>query len=135
MADITNMWNSWKALLNGTADWPTVIGPSAISAFSPKIRVKTEDLVRKADQVDGLLNELSRDFGELAQIIQRSSSYWIGDAGNRYRADYKKQDDEIQDVIRRLRRFPNNLRQIAGVYKAGEEQAKATAAALPKDIL
>ena len=64
---------------------------------------------------------LNQKAGEVEKhVVQKSKGYWIGDAGNMHRQNYSEQQDNIEQVLRRLGEHPGDLRAIAQTYTATE---------------
>ncbi|MBR0091355.1 MAG: hypothetical protein IJP92_06630 [Lachnospiraceae bacterium] len=99
------------------------------------VRVATQILAAKAESVDTLLNMMEQDFRLLGTVISRTSSYWTGEMSDEYRRDYLMRHEEIVEMMERLRRFPVELRTIAGIYNDSDAAIAATGSALPVDVL
>ena len=68
-------------------------------------------------------------------LVDKSSGYWIGEAGEMHRKNYADQKDNIDTILRRLSEHPGDLRAIAQTYTTVELKTQEIAANLPGDVL
>ncbi len=94
------------------------------------IKVKSDELVNTADALLIKINRASACCDELSRIIDRTSGYWIGEAGDFHRNMYNSQKDAINTMFRRLKEHPTDLKAIAGNYDIGEQKNISTTDAL-----
>lgn len=97
------------------------------------IKVKTEELVSTAGDVEQKIQNLEQMFQRVEQTVQASRSYWDGEGRSAYWSAYQKKMQIIQTALRRFRENVTDLREIAGVYEAGEREAAAINTALRVD--
>lgn len=100
-----------------------------------KIRVDTEALKGKAGTVSGLVSRMESQLDELNRMIERTSVYWIGEGGNAKREDYAKKRVIVETMVRRLREYPEDLLQMAGIYEDAENEAVQLPQSLPTDVI
>ena len=54
-------------------------------AGSIDIKVKTEELVNQAEAVRKLAEDMKKRFQHMEELMSRTNSYWIGEAGEKHR--------------------------------------------------
>lgn len=98
--------------------------------------VTPEALYTKSEQVLTAINSMKSEFDGIKSIMNKTASYWIGDAGDAYRKSYKEQEPEIDTIFKRLMEHVTDLNQIAGQYVQAEQKAQALAQeSLPADVI
>lgn len=101
-----------------------------------ELKVTPEQLNIKAGEVEGYVSQMKQHFDAMKILVEKSSAYWIGEAGNLHRKNYEKQIENIDTMIRRLREHPNDLRAIAQTYTNVELRVNETIIQeLPGNIL
>lgn len=80
-----------------------------------EIRVEPKDLISKAGSVSESIGRMQNRLEEIGNIIRRTESYWIGEAGEQHRKMYFDQEAAQTEIMQRLGRHPNNLLIIAGL--------------------
>ena len=93
-----------------------------------------ERLREKADQVSQEIRAMTDAFGELVEVISRTSHYWIGEAGDHYRTLYTENKKEIEEILKRLGEHPEWLLQKAQIRER-EGQDEMRPVPLPGDII
>ncbi len=99
------------------------------------IKVNTAQLNSKADTVTTEINNMNKCFEQLESIINKTASYWIGEAGDEHRKLYSEQKDNIDIIMRRLKEHPVDLRTMAGTYEATEREVTAIGNSLSGDVI
>ena len=99
------------------------------------LKVTPQQLKIKADQVSKEVDEMTKAFAQLAQIVSRTSHYWIGEAGDAHREIYEKNKDDIEVILRKLREHPTDLLMMAGVYEETEIKVENISMQLPEDVI
>lgn len=100
-----------------------------------KIKVSTDVLVNKADAVSQSIRQMENCFDEMESIINRTVSYWIGEAGDMHRKLYKDELPNIEEMMRRLKEHPIDLNAIAQNYSITEQRVIEISNALAGDII
>lgn len=104
-------------------------------AYQVKLKVEPNTLRSTASDVSRFTSALDRSFGELQNIVGRTSSYWVGAAGDQYRRDFAEQKTEAEDILRYLKKYPTDLMTMAGIYVEVESSNTQIIGALSSDIL
>lgn len=100
-----------------------------------QIKVDSAVLKAKADSVSASIRQMAEYFERLETIINRTSYYWIGEAGDLHRKLYKDQKQQIEEMMKRLKEHPKDLVTIAQTYDTAEAEIQSIAAELPGDII
>ena len=82
-----------------------------------EIKADPAVITAKADQVSRAIQNLDNTFQELDRLIQRTSMYWNGPAAEHFRALFNEEKPNIEDILKRLREHPGELKQMANNYQ------------------
>ena len=99
------------------------------------IKVKTEELLSKADTVKTKVDNMQTVIDDTERLLSGTASYWIGDAGDKKRRDFMSRKKDADEVIKRLREYPEDLLKMAGIYDAAEKENIEKPAGLPTDFI
>lgn len=100
-----------------------------------QMKVETSVLKSTAAEVRSLTRTLQEDFDALQVQVRQTSRYWIGQAGDQYRREFDSQKQETSEILTLLRKYPDDLLSMAGIYDRTETVNVQSAAVLPSDIL
>ena len=100
-----------------------------------ELQVSSETLRDQAREVERRIDAMKLRFDEMDGILRRTRGYWIGAAAEIYRTTYEKDREEVRASLQRLRRFPGELMEIAGIYVKTEESVTGEASMLRTDVL
>ena len=100
-----------------------------------QIKVTTEVLKAKADEVSKKISNMRSYFEEVENVITGTNGYWIGEAGDLHRKLYNDQKDKIEEIFKRLEEHPKDLVAIALNYEDVETRVEELSKALPGDII
>ena len=106
-----------------------------MDASNTTIKVTTEILSAKANDAAERINILERCLEDIRSTVENTKGYWIGEAGEKCRQQYEKQQDMVSEVLKRLKKQPQTLLSIAGVYSNTENTAREVSMILPGDAL
>ena len=99
------------------------------------LRVTPEALKTKANEVEGQIKALETEFNTIQDLVSRTSGYWIGEAGERARAEFESQREDIDTILKRFKEHPIDLMKMAGVYDEAVQAALAQNQTLETDII
>lgn len=99
------------------------------------IKVNPEVLVQKSGEVSADIKKLSTCFDDLERIVNRTSYYWIGEAGDMHRKLYQEQKENVDEMMRRLEEHPRDLLDIAQKYVDVENVAGTIANELSGNVI
>lgn len=99
------------------------------------IKVNTQVLVDKASEATKSISQMETCFENLQAIINRTSYYWIGEAGDKHRKLYNDQKENIEEMLKRLKEHPRDLVAIAQNYDTTEVALQELANELPGDVI
>lgn len=108
----------------------------AVSTYSDlSFLVTPEQLYTKAEQVSSEISSMKGRFDSMKSVIEKTSSYWIGDAGDHYREVYSEQEPSLEEMFARLSEHVTDLQTIAGQYVTTEKMVQNMTQALPADVI
>lgn len=99
------------------------------------IKVDSAVLGSKAQEVSGKIANMANCFDQMERIINRTSYYWLGEAGELHRKMYRDQKSQVDEMMKRLREHPADLTAIAQTYESTEKEVQAMAVELPGDVI
>ncbi|MBE5961763.1 MAG: WXG100 family type VII secretion target [Lachnospiraceae bacterium] len=98
-------------------------------------KVTPEVLEQKANTVSSKITSMLREFQNMKNTVTKSSSYWIGDAGDLHRKVYGEKEPDIEEIFLRLKEYVTDLQQIARQYTQTENEVKDVVQALQDDVI
>lgn len=96
-----------------------------------EIVVEDQVLERKADEFTKAITAMDQAFEGIRSMVNETSGYWEGEAGDSCRSMFFEEQEEILRIIERLRDHPAHLLQIAGLVKSNEQRLTEASAGLP----
>lgn len=99
------------------------------------IKVQPEILAQKSQEVSTGIRKLSSCFDDLERIVNRTSYYWAGEAGDRHRRLYREQKGNVDEMMRRLKEHPKDLLEISQNYMQTEKTVETIANELSGDVI
>ena len=97
--------------------------------------VTPQELIQKAEAMEQAIVSLKKDYADLKSLINRTSGYWIGGGGDSCRRMFMDRQEELEEMLERMRDHPEKLLNIAVVYRSGEEKIVQEHMRLPVDFL
>ena len=73
-----------------------------------------------ASELEKRISTLVRTFDEMFTRVQNTQHYWLGDASEEYRKQFKNDRPEVDTAFRRMQEHVTDLRSMAGVYIGAE---------------
>ncbi|MBR0208931.1 MAG: WXG100 family type VII secretion target [Oscillospiraceae bacterium] len=104
-------------------------------AIAGTLTVTPEALKAQSGAVENARKRMQSSFDDLRALIEGSSGYWVGDAGEMHRQMYMSRIGKVEEMLARYREHVVDLQIMAGVYTEAEAQATAAAEALPPSTL
>lgn len=104
-------------------------------ASGMRLKVKTEELVTAASEVQTRIDAMRRLFDTAGDIVRKSSSYWEGSGQTAYLRAYQTKYDSVENALRFFESHVRNLQTMAGVYEAAEAAASAAVETLQEDVI
>lgn len=99
------------------------------------IKVNTAVLNDKAQAVSRSVTNMANCFEQLERIINATSYYWIGEAGDMHRKMYQDHKEQIDEMFKRLKEHPTDLMTIAQTYVAVDKEVQSLESELPGDVI
>lgn len=102
-----------------------------------ELLVTPDQLNTKAAEVEKKVAKMRERFDSMQRIVMdRSKSYWQGEAGDQHRKNYEEQLSNIESALNRLSEHPGDLRTIAQKYSDTELKIEnLVMSELPGDVL
>ena len=99
------------------------------------LKVSPEEMQAAASELSGYVSTMNDCFREMKATMERSASYWVGEAGDAHRQMYQEQVAQTEEIIARYTEHVRDLNTMAGVYTEAELSAQMLADELPMSIL
>ena len=77
----------------------------------------------------------SAAYEAMRRRVRNMSSYWLGDAGDAYRELFLETEDDMDQILKRFREHPGDLRTMAGIYRQAESEQTEIGQAVPNDLI
>lgn len=104
-------------------------------ALTGQIIVTTEQLRTQANVVRQELGNMQSQFDHIKGLIDGSSRYWIGEAGDAHRKQYTSRISSVEEMFKKYAEHVKDLEEMAGVYEIAEQAASSAADSLPMSLL
>lgn len=98
-------------------------------------KVTPQILRAKMDETMSRITDVKNKIAQFEGIVQRSSSCWSGEAGDRYRQSFLEFKPEIEEIIEVWRTHVADLGTIAGIYEQAETTNETNSGVLPIDVI
>lgn len=98
-------------------------------------KVTPQILRAKMDETVSRITDVKNKITQFEGIVRRSSSCWVGEAGNRYRQSFSEFKPEIEEIIEVWKSHIMDLGTIAGVYEQTETTNETNSGILPVDVI
>lgn len=99
------------------------------------LKVTPEVLTAKSTEVANKVNSMRRHFDDLKALIDKTSGYWIGEAGDKHRKMYQDLESDVEEILKRLGEHPVDLVTIAQKYSDVELKIEQEIQSLPSDVI
>ncbi len=99
------------------------------------IKVNTAVLEARAEGAEKKIRTVENCFEEIGEIVNRSVSYWEGEAGDAHRREYAEYLEVVKESLTRFQENVTDLRKIAGIYRENEQANTETSNELPADVI
>ncbi len=86
------------------------------------ILVDTSTMIAKSNTVASVISDMEKTFGELQRVVSKTSSYWVGDAGDHHRKMFQEEQDDIVFILTRLKEHPEDLKLMANNFQTTERK-------------
>lgn len=88
------------------------------------LRVTPDQLRSKAAEVSGSLDNIEKDLNSLKEAMDRTSGYWKGEAGTKYRSSFEEKMGNASSALGQLKGYPERILRITETYIEGESGIK-----------
>ncbi len=87
------------------------------------LKVSPDELKAAANKINSEIADLKAGWGQLAQTVLHAKGYWSGEAGYAHQKQFQQYGQDVERIIARLRKHPDDLMAMAGLYEATETEA------------
>ena len=84
------------------------------------LRYDTARLESAASTLKDRIKAAETSYDNVMTIVRNTSRYWIGEAGNEHRRAFLEERDDIDEILVRLKEYPDDLLKIAGLMEETE---------------
>ena len=100
-----------------------------------QLKVDPDVLKSKSQEITSQIGKIENYWNRIHDTISNSNSYWQGEASDYHRKYLKDNDDDVKNLLKRLKEHPRDLQTMAGIYVEAENTASQMASALPDDVI
>lgn len=97
--------------------------------------VDTARLISAAGTLKEKIQKAETSYNNVMTIVKNTNRYWIGQAGDEHRSAFLDQQDDIDQILVRLKEHPDDLLKIAGVYEEAEKETETIASSPMIDLI
>lgn len=91
------------------------------------VKVDAAILQEKGEEAFLKLQTYQRELEQIHSVIQDSGRFWIGKAGDLYRASMQNQVANAMEILQEFSEYPKELLRYAGIYSETISQTEALA--------
>ena len=99
------------------------------------LKVKPQELKSKANSISSSISSVEKELNNIGNVILGKKKYWEGDASNQHQKYYSTIQEDIPNVLNRLKEHPKELLVMADIYDDAEETNEQLANTLPVNII
>lgn len=99
------------------------------------IRTSPEALTAASEYISKKAALIETAFSELRAKVQKTSSFWTGDAADLHRSLFEEQLPTMESVVSRFKGQAARLQQIASNYAEGKAFAVTNVEDLPNNVI
>lgn len=99
------------------------------------LKVTPEVMKNKADIMEKQVENIEKHWNDIKKTVNNSKFYWEGDASDIHRKYITDIEEEVNDVIKRLKEHPRDLLTMANLYDSTEEKIIQQTTSLPDDVI
>lgn len=103
--------------------------------FFSSLKVDPEVMRQKSVTVGDKINKMKNAFEDLEVTVNKTSNYWIGEAGDAHREYFNSAKPEIENMLKRLAEHSKELAEMAATYSTAEQEVTQLAEDLPFDVI
>lgn len=103
--------------------------------FLSSLKVDPEVMRQKSVAVTFKINKMQKAFTELETTVNKTNSYWIGEAGDAHREFFNSSKPEIEEIFKRLSEHARELGEMAATYSNVEREVTQISEDLPSDVI
>ena len=100
-----------------------------------ELQVSPEQMNQTATEIMSKIDNVQSLFANTSDRIRSTARYWEGDVGDVRRRSYENKQDDVDNMIKMLKRYVLELRMMAMNYNLAESVVSQISEALPTDVL
>ncbi len=129
------MSRKWRTLSARSGSEPYTSRNNMAIQGNVEIKVKDDALLSAASTLKDRISDMRSSYDKVMEIVQKTGGYWIGLAGDAHRSAFLEQQDDIDQIVRRLSEHPDDLLKIANLYVEAEKKSAEVPASLGADLI
>ena len=90
-----------------------------------KMNVLPNELDIKAQEAATAIFEMEQLLANVQDTVNRTEYYWNGEAAELNRKVFLEQKEDMEEILTRLKEYPETLRKVANIYRETEEEPKS----------
>lgn len=98
-------------------------------------KVDPADLQREATTLEGQIKGLQNLFDFMLSKVDSTKHYWLGDAAEQYRSEFADKKEYMEEAIKLMNEYVNDLNKIASTYTGVEKANVEAARQLSDDVI
>ena len=106
-----------------------------MSGAGVSFRVQPDVLDAKAQEVSNEIDKMEKLFQNIQTTVNATKHYWVGEAGDVHRRAFQSQKDDIENILKRLKEHPVDLRMIAGTFRETEAKVEAVFSQMSSNLI
>ncbi|MBO5303962.1 MAG: WXG100 family type VII secretion target [Lachnospiraceae bacterium] len=99
------------------------------------LKVSLDKMKSKSTELKNQISNIETNWKNLANVVRKSKSYWQGEASDLHRKYLEECEDEMKEILKRLKEHPSDLLIMMGIYDEAEKKAQQLANTLPDDVI
>lgn len=107
----------------------------SLTGTSVSFKVTPEVLTAKSAEAAKSVSAMREHFEELRRLVDKTKSYWVGEAGDKHREMYYALEEDTEEILKRLGEHPVDLVAIAQKYTDTELKIQQEIQELPGDVI
>ena len=99
------------------------------------LKVRTEQINQWIEGIGRHISVMESSFRNLTRLAEGSQTYWSGSAGEAHRSTFLEYQEDMDEILARMREEFMDLQQILANYERAEQSAEVSVQELPLDVI
>lgn len=100
-----------------------------------QMKVSPNVLRKKAESIEEQIELISGNWANLKQTVFGLRAYWTGEASSFHQKEFASYTEEIDELLKRLKKYPIDLMTMAGVYEKTENTVEEITSLLSGNVI